>query len=69
MSDTDDDDSKQFEPTEKKLREAAERGDVPVSREVALLGALGATLAVCSLRLGRLSSPVLHDMLIGRVVP
>lgn len=51
MSDSDDDESKQFEPTEKKLREAIERGDLPVSREAALLGALGATLAVCSLTL------------------
>ncbi len=51
MSDSDDDDSKQFEPTEKKLREAIERGDMPVSREAALLGALGATLIVCSLML------------------
>ncbi|RYB03033.1 flagellar biosynthesis protein FlhB [Lichenibacterium ramalinae] len=64
MSDTDDDDSKQFEPTEKKLNEAAERGDVPVSREAALLGALGAMLAVCSLTLrdgaARLADTLAH---------
>ena len=51
MSDSDDDDSKTFEPTEKKLREAVERGDLPVSREAALLGGLGATLLICTLTL------------------
>ena len=48
MSD-DDQDSKTLEPTEKKLREAAESGDVPVSREAPLLAALGATLIICTL--------------------
>ncbi len=51
MSDDTDDDSKTFEPTEKKLQEAIEKGDLPVSREAALLGALCATLAICSLTL------------------
>ena len=64
MSDSDDDDSKTFEPTEKKLNEAMERGDLPVSREAALLGALGATLAVCSLTLrdgaARLADTLAH---------
>lgn len=59
-----DDDGKTFEPTEKKLREAAERGDLPVSREAALLGGLGATLAVCSLTLrdgaARLADTLAH---------
>ena len=48
MSD-DDHDSKTHEPTEKKLREAAESGDVPVSREAPLLASLGATLIICTL--------------------
>ncbi len=48
MSD-DDQDSKTLEPTEKKLREAVESGDVPVSREAPLLAALGATLIICTL--------------------
>ena len=60
----DDDDGKTFEPTEKKLREAAERGDLPVSREAALLGGLGATLLVCSLTLrpgaARLADTLAH---------
>ena len=47
----DNDDGKTFEPTEKRLREAAERGDNPVSREASLLAGLGATLAVCALML------------------
>lgn len=51
MSEGADDDSKTFEATEKKLQEAADKGDLPVSREAALLGALCATLAVCSLTL------------------
>ncbi len=48
MSD-DDQDSKTLEPTEKKLREALESGDVPVSREAPLLAALAATLIICTL--------------------
>ena len=51
MSEGADDDSKTFEATEKKLQQATESGDLPVSREAALLGALCATLAVCSLTL------------------
>ncbi len=63
MSDADDD-GKTFEPTEKKLREAVERGDLPVSREAALLGGLAATLVVCSLTLrdgaARLADTLAH---------
>ncbi len=62
--DAEDDDGKTFEPTEKKLREAVERGDLPVSREAALLGGLGATLVVCSLTLrdgaARLADTLAH---------
>ena len=61
---SDDDDGKTFEPTEKKLREAVERGDVPVSREAALLGGLGAMLVVCTLTLrdgaARLADTLAH---------
>ncbi len=48
MSD-DDQESKTLEPTEKKLREALDSGDVPVSREAPLLAAIAATLVVCTL--------------------
>ena len=64
MSEAEDDDGKTFEPTEKKLREAAEKGDLPVSREAPLLAALAATLVVCSLTLrsgaGRLADTLAH---------
>lgn len=64
MSEAEDDDGKTFEPTEKKLREAAEKGDLPVSREAPLLAALAATLVVCSLTLrsgaGRLADTLGH---------
>ena len=49
MSDTEDQDSKTFEATEKKLQQAAQDGDLPVSREAGLLAALAATLIICSL--------------------
>ena len=48
MSD-DDQESKTLEPTEKKLREAVESGDVPVSREAPLLAVVAATLIICTL--------------------
>ncbi len=63
MSETEDDD-KTFEPTEKKLQDAIEGGDLPVSREAALLGAMAATLIVCSLMLrdgaARLADTLAH---------
>jgi flagellar biosynthetic protein FlhB len=46
MSDDQDPDSKTEEATEKKLHDAVERGDVPVSREVSLLASLAAMLIV-----------------------
>ena len=51
MSDQADTDDKTEEPTEKKLRDAVERGDVPHSREAPLFAGLLAALAVCSLLL------------------
>ena len=50
MSDEgDQQDDKTELPTEKKLQEARERGDVAVSREAPLFAGLLATLLVCSL--------------------
>ena len=64
MSEDADDDSKTFDPSEKKLGDALEKGDVPVSREVALLGAMAATLMVCTLTLrdgaARLAETLAH---------
>lgn len=51
MSDQTEQEDKTEEATEKKLREAAEKGDSPVSREAPLFAGLLATLAVCSLLL------------------
>lgn len=51
MSDTSDHEDKTEEPTEKKLREAAERGDLPRSKEAMLFSGLMASLIVCSLML------------------
>ena len=51
MSDQTDQDDKTEEPTEKKLRDAAERGDLPRSREAPLFAALLAFLLVSSLML------------------
>lgn len=44
MADSEDRESKTEEPTEKKLSEAVERGNVPVSRELTTLGSLLAIL-------------------------
>jgi flagellar biosynthetic protein FlhB len=44
MADDQDPESKTEEASEKKIHDAVERGDVPVSREVSLLAALGAML-------------------------
>ena len=64
MSEDNDDDGKTFEPTEKKLREAVERGDVPVSREAALLAGLAGMLVICTLTLrdgaARLADTLAH---------
>jgi flagellar biosynthesis protein FlhB len=44
-------DDKTEEPTEKKIRDAIERGDLPRSREATLFAGLMASLVVCSLML------------------
>jgi flagellar biosynthetic protein FlhB len=51
MSGEPEDDSKTEQPTEKKLREAVERGNLPTSREAPLFGFLIATLLACTLML------------------
>ena len=40
MTDKPDDESREHEPSEKKIADAIERGDTPVSRDLALLGSL-----------------------------
>ena len=65
MSD-DDQESKTHEPTEKKLSEALQSGDVPVSREAPLLAVVAATLMICTLVLrdgaGRLAEALARLM-------
>ncbi len=63
MSDQTNQDEKTEQPTEKKLREARERGDVPVSREASLFASLLASLVVCSLFL-RDSAAHVTDLLV-----
>jgi flagellar biosynthetic protein FlhB len=46
MADEKDSDSKTEQPSEKRLHDAIERGDTPVSREIALLGSLCAYLLI-----------------------
>ena len=51
MAEGDDRDNKTELPTEKKLREAIEQGNLPVSREAPLFGFLAASLLLCTLML------------------
>lgn len=51
MSQTDDDSSKSEEPTERKLKKARDKGDVPTSKEVGHLFIYGALLACAGLYL------------------
>lgn len=60
MSDESDKDSKTEEPTEKKLQDAAEKGNDPVSREAALFASLIALLIV----LGLLVKPAVMRLLL-----
>jgi flagellar biosynthetic protein FlhB len=46
MSDAEDKESKTDEPTEKKLQDAVERGNVPISREAAVFASVAAMLLV-----------------------
>jgi flagellar biosynthesis protein FlhB len=49
MAENDDRQSKTEEPTEKKLSDAVEKGNVPVSREMTTLGSLLAILLICKM--------------------
>lgn len=48
MSDQDDKDSKTEEPTEKKIRDAIDKGNIPVSKEASILSAFLAVLLIGS---------------------
>lgn len=64
MSEDHDPESKTEEPTEKRLADAHDKGDMPVSREIALLASLSGLLIVLSLMLERrsveLASVLIH---------
>jgi flagellar biosynthesis protein FlhB len=49
VADDEDQESKTEEPTEKRLSEAVEKGNVPFAREAALFGSLAATFTACLL--------------------
>ena len=49
MADNDDKDSRTEEPTERRLSEAIEKGNVPFAREAAMFGSVSAILAACLL--------------------
>ncbi|WP_185983603.1 flagellar biosynthesis protein FlhB [Aureimonas mangrovi] len=53
MSDTADKSSKTEEPTEKKIRDSVEKGNLPVSREAPILGSLLAAMAFLTFQLQR----------------
>lgn len=52
MSDQDDKDTKTEEPTEKKVRDAIEKGNIPVSKEASILSAFLAVLLIGSFVIG-----------------
>ena len=52
MAETDDHDSKTEEPTEKRISDAVEKGNVPFAREAALFGSIAAIFAACMLLAG-----------------
>lgn len=52
MAETDDHDSKTEEPTEKRISEAVEKGNVPFAREATLFGSIAAILTACLLLAG-----------------
>lgn len=64
MSDDDDPGSKTEEPTEKKLHDALERGNTPVSREIPILASLSAILialmVVIPMHAERLAQTLVH---------
>jgi flagellar biosynthesis protein FlhB len=61
--DTDDDDSKTEEPTEKRIADALEGGNIPISRDASLFASLAALLIVQTLVLPRVT-PALAGALV-----
>src|ERR1700761_169419 len=51
MAEEVDDESKTEEPTQKKILDAIEKGDVPLSREASIIASILAMLLVCSFML------------------
>lgn len=62
MADTPDKDSKTEEPTEKKIRDTVEKGNLPVSREAPILGSFLAAMAIISFQLPGLSDTLVRDL-------
>ncbi len=58
MSDDQDEESKTQEPSEKKIKDTIEKGNVPVSREVPILLSLVSILIVCSLMVSRSTAEI-----------
>lgn len=62
MAEEDDEESKTEEPTEKRISDALEKGNVPVAREAALFGSLAAILVVLLLMGGWAATRLLHGL-------
>lgn len=62
MSDSPDKDSQTEAPTEKKLTDAMERGETPVSREVALFATMAAAFVALSLLIPRDAGPLMATL-------
>jgi flagellar biosynthesis protein FlhB len=63
MSDDKEDDDKNLDPTEKKLEDAREKGDVPRSQEIKHVAVLGGGLAVVSVMVITLSQKLMPMMI------
>ena len=66
MSEDQDRDSKTQEPSEKKIKDTIEKGNVPVSREMPVLLSLAGILIVCSLMLS--SSAAGIEQMLGSII-
>lgn len=62
MSEDQDDESKTEEPTEKRISDAVEKGNVPVAREAALFGSLAAVLVTFLLLGSWAATRLLHSL-------
>lgn len=62
MSEAPDKDSQTEEPTEKKIRDSVEKGNLPVSREAPILGSFLAALAVGSFMMRDSAEALLRDL-------